>query len=160
VTSSLPALRSVFPGEVRDPYAELLRDTRALRKDHAQLREAWFAELASERKEDLFFELEILLKALGTFANPRKLRRPRRGRAPVVAQGLSAAPLSIVRDGLSRIVALCRALEPAKGTAPSSSSGTSRRSLPDDRAARSPCSSSPCPQTDARRKLCCSSVTR
>jgi hypothetical protein len=115
VTSSLPALRSVFPGEVRDPYAELLRDTRALRKDHAQLREAWFAELASERKEDLFFELEILLKALGTFANPRNFAGPPR-RAPVVAQDFRG-PLSIVRDGLSRIVALCRALEPAKDRA-------------------------------------------
>lgn len=56
---------------VRDPYADLLRDTRGLRKEQAAAREAWFAGLAWDRKEESLFELEMLLKGLVCFANPR-----------------------------------------------------------------------------------------
>ena len=49
---------------VRDPYADLLRDTRGLRRDQAAARDAWYAGLAVEQKEDVLFELEMLLKGL------------------------------------------------------------------------------------------------
>src|SRR4051794_29110309 len=45
----------------RDPYADLLRDTRGLRREQAATREAWFASLPWERKEETLFELEMLM---------------------------------------------------------------------------------------------------
>ena len=60
---------SGYPG--RNAYAELLRDTRGLRREQQQAREAWFARLAADKKDETLFELEILLKGVACFANPR-----------------------------------------------------------------------------------------
>jgi hypothetical protein len=57
--------------QVQEAYADLLRDTRGLRREQAAARDAWYAALSWERKEDTLFELEILLKGLACFANPR-----------------------------------------------------------------------------------------
>lgn len=95
-----------------DVYANLLRDSRGLRREQAQAREAWLFRLPAEGKEDLLFELEILLKGLACFANPRNHPGAAR-RAPVVAQDYHGA-LVLARDAIARIVALCRALLPER----------------------------------------------
>jgi len=106
-TTSLVPPRSSLPGE-RDAYADLLRDTRGLRREHALAREAWFSLLTAERKEELLFELEILLKGLACFANPRNHPGVPR-RTPVVAQDFRE-PVALAREAMGRIIALCRTL--------------------------------------------------
>jgi hypothetical protein len=91
-----------------DAYSDLLRDTRTLRREHALLRDAWFGKLPVERKDEVLFELEILLKGLACFANPRNHPGPAR-RPPVVAQDFREH-LSLVREGLGRVAALARQL--------------------------------------------------
>jgi hypothetical protein len=92
--------------EERDAYDDLLRDTRGLRREHAQAREAWLTRLPIERKVEHLFELEILLKGLACFANPRNHPGPPR-RTPVVAQDFREHS-AMVREGLGRIVQTCR----------------------------------------------------
>src|SRR5450432_1698966 len=92
--------------EERDAYDELLRDTRGLRREQAQAREAWLTRLPIERKVEQLFELEILLKGLACFANPRNHPGPPR-RTPVVAQDFREHA-AIVREALGRIVQTCR----------------------------------------------------
>lgn len=55
----------------RDIYADLLSDTRGMRRDQAKGRDRWYAELKLEQKEARLFELEMLLKSFACFANPR-----------------------------------------------------------------------------------------
>jgi hypothetical protein len=81
-----------------------------LRREQAQARETWFFNLRADRKEDLLFELEILLKGLACFANPRNHPGPVR-RAPVIAQDYREA-LILARDGMARVITLCRVLLP------------------------------------------------
>lgn len=95
-----------------DAYAELLSQTRGLRREQQQAREAWYAALDVERKEDLLFELEILLKGIACFSNPRNHPGPPR-RAPVVAIDF-AGHLTFWRDGMARVVGLARHLLGAK----------------------------------------------
>jgi hypothetical protein len=104
------ALRSLNPE--RDAYTDLLRDTRGLLREQAQAREAWLLQLPAERKEETLFELEVLLKGLACFGNPRNHPGPTR-RAPVVAQDFRES-LVLARDAMVRIVALCRGLLPEK----------------------------------------------
>ncbi|WP_146648063.1 hypothetical protein [Labilithrix luteola] len=97
---------SIPPGA--DAYADLLRDTRGLRREQAQAREQWLAKLPADRRDDVLFELEILLKGLACFANPRNHPGPPR-RTAVVAQDFREN-LVLARDGMHRIVQLCRNL--------------------------------------------------
>ncbi len=92
----------------RDVYDDLLRDTRGLRREHAAAREGWLARLPLERKVDLLFELEILLKGLACFANPRNHPGPPR-KAPIVAQDFREHT-ALAREALGRIVQTCRTL--------------------------------------------------
>jgi hypothetical protein len=92
----------------RDPYADLLRDTRGLRREQAAARDAWFASLDWERKEETLFELEMLMKGLVCFANPRNHPGPAR-KAPVVALDFREE-LVVARQCIARIIALCRLL--------------------------------------------------
>lgn len=94
--------------EERDVYDDLLRDTRGLRREHALAREAWLAKLPLDRKVDHLFELEILLKGLACFANPRNHPGPPR-KTPVVAQDFREHA-ALVREALGRIVNTCRLL--------------------------------------------------
>ncbi len=94
--------------EERDVYDDLLRDTRGLRREHEQAREAWLEGLSVERKIEHLFELEILLKGLACFASPRNHPGPTR-RGPIVGQDFREHA-SLVREVLGRIVQLCRVL--------------------------------------------------
>ncbi len=103
---SVASPRSLAPDQ--DAYADLLRDTRGLRREQSQAREAWFSRLPTELKEDLLFELEITLKGLACFANPRNHPGPPR-RTPVVAQDYREQ-LVLAREAITRIAQLCRQL--------------------------------------------------
>ncbi len=94
--------------EERDVYDDLLRDSRGLRREHAVAREAWLSGLSLERKVEHLFELEILLKGLACFANPRNHPGPPR-KTPVVAQDFREH-MALVREGLGRIVQTSRML--------------------------------------------------
>lgn len=92
----------------RDVYANLLRDTRALRRDQSTLRDGWYASLAWDKKEDTLFELEMLLKGVTCFGNPHNHPGTRRA-ASAVAHDYTEE-LRIVRDAITRINALVRTL--------------------------------------------------
>jgi len=97
---------SVVPGG--DPYSDLLARTRGMRKDQRAQRDTWFHSLGIEHKDDVLFELEVLLKSSACFANPRNHPgHPRR--APVVAQDFRAATL-LFRDGMQHALGLVRQL--------------------------------------------------
>jgi hypothetical protein len=100
------AIVGIDRAEERDAYDDLLRDTRGLRREQAQAREAWLARVPIERKVEHLFELEILLKGLACFANPRNHPGPPR-RTPVVAQDFREHA-TMVREALGRIVQTCR----------------------------------------------------
>lgn len=89
-------------------YDDLLRDTRGLRREHAQAREAWLAKLPIPGKEGWLFELEILLKGLACFSNPRNHPGAAR-KTPVVAQDFREQ-LVVAREALARALALSRTL--------------------------------------------------
>jgi hypothetical protein len=109
---SIPIVRegSRDPGHAAsgDGYADLLLETRGLHREQQQAREAWFAALPLDHKEELLFELEILLKGLACFSNPRNHPGPPR-RAPVVAIDFGHH-LTYWRDGVARVVYLARLL--------------------------------------------------
>lgn len=92
----------------RDVYANLLRDTRGLRRDQAKARDAWYAGLSWERKEETLFELEMIFKGFACFGNPRNHPGPTRS-TPAVARDFREE-LRIVRDGLRQAVELVRGL--------------------------------------------------
>ncbi len=100
--------RSLPPLPGGDAYAELLRDTRGLRREQALAREQWLARIDSARREDTLFELEVLLKGLACFANPRNHAGPPR-RTAIVAQDYRES-LVLARDAMHRIIHLCRQL--------------------------------------------------
>jgi len=103
------APRSIPPqGAGADAYSDLLRDTRGLRREQSHARDQWIAGLPEGRRDEALFELEVLLKGLACFANPRNHPGPPR-RGPIVAQEYREA-LVLARDGMQRVVALCRLL--------------------------------------------------
>ncbi len=89
-------------------YAELLRNTRGLRREQQQARETWFASLNTDRKDEILFELEILLKGIACFANPRN-HPGAAGRRTFVSLDFRDH-LRETRDAMSRIVQLSRSL--------------------------------------------------
>ncbi len=110
---ALPDTRTSGPDDpaappAREGYRTLLTGSRDMRRDHAIARDAWFSSLAVERKGELLFELEVLLKGLACFANPRNHPGPPR-RGAIVAVDF-AIPLDIARDGIARANVLTRTL--------------------------------------------------
>jgi hypothetical protein len=105
---SIAPSRSVPPPMGADAYADLLRDTRGLRREQSAAREQWLSKLEGPRREDTLFELEVLLKGVACFANPRNHAGPPR-RTAIVAQDYREA-LVLARDAMHRIVYLCRHL--------------------------------------------------
>ncbi|HSU41468.1 MAG TPA: hypothetical protein VLJ38_17945, partial [Polyangiaceae bacterium] len=95
-------------GGSNDAYADLLSGTRRLQLEQRAAREAWLAALALEGKDDLLFELEVLLKAAACFSNPRNHPGPPR-RSAIVAHDFRPA-LQVFHDGLERAVSLARQL--------------------------------------------------
>lgn len=105
-----PAARveTITARRVRDPYADLLRDTRGMRREQAAARDAWFAALALDRKEDVLFEFETLLKGVVAWSNPRN--HPRRAGTPRAADREFLPHLLVTRAVVARALALCNQL--------------------------------------------------
>ena len=97
---------SVLPPEVG--VDELLSRTRSLQKEQRTARDQWFQSLELDDKNDVLFELEVLLKATACFANPRNHPGPPR-RVSIVAQDFRQAT-SLFRDGIQRAITLARYL--------------------------------------------------
>jgi hypothetical protein len=93
----------------RDVYANLLQDTRGLRREQAIARETWFAELELDGKEQCLFELEMLLKGIVCFGNPRNHPRLQPRKFNPVSHDF-VRELHILRDALERSILLCRQL--------------------------------------------------
>ena len=106
MSSDIPTFPRGPSYPARNAYARLLRDTRGLRREQQQAREAWFARIASDKKEDTLFELEILLKGIACFANPRN--HPGSGRRQSVVSHDFREHLHHTKDGMGRIVILTR----------------------------------------------------
>jgi hypothetical protein len=106
--SDVGARRSLPSISAGDAYSELLVRTRGLAREQRAARDEWFRDLALDAKDELLFELEVLLKATACFANPRNHPGPPRQRA-VVAHDFRAAT-TILRDGMDRALTLVRAL--------------------------------------------------
>src|SRR5262245_12400559 len=92
----------------RDVYANLLRDTRGLRREQANARDGWFAGMPWERKEETRFELEMVLKGIACFGNPRNHPGPPSAKS-TVAQDYHEE-LRIQRDSFQRVIALTKQL--------------------------------------------------
>lgn len=87
-------------------YAELLRESRGLKRELHEARSAWYAKLADQQKEDALFELEILLKGLACFANPRN--HPGGGKRQTLVGHDFRTQLEHACDGMARSVQLAR----------------------------------------------------
>lgn len=92
----------------RNAYAELLRDTRGMKREQQQARDSWFAGLTADHKDETLFELEVLLKGIACFANPRN--HPGTGLRRTFVSLDFRDHLHQSRDGVLRIVQLARAL--------------------------------------------------
>ncbi len=106
-----PSADAAAPGRTkpqRNAYAELLRDTRGMRREQQQARDAWFVKLAADKKEENLFELEILLKGLACFANPRN--HPGSGRRQTIVSLDFREHVGHVRDGMTRVTQLARTM--------------------------------------------------
>lgn len=106
--SDIPNPPQASSPQVPNAYADLLRDTRGLRREQQQAREAWFARLAEVRKEETLFELEILLKGIACFANPKN--HPGGASPRAVVSHDFREHLGHARDGMARVVQLARSL--------------------------------------------------
>lgn len=92
----------------RDIYANLLRDSRGLRRDQSSAREGWYESLPWEGKERSLFELEMLLKGIACFGNARNHPGDRTVTAAVAHD--FAEELRILRDGIAQVNNLVRGL--------------------------------------------------
>jgi hypothetical protein len=101
-------MRDQTGAPTRDAHAELLRDSRRLAPERAAARERWLAALPEAHAADTLFELEMLLKGLVCFGNPRNQPGPPARSVPPDHDYHEA--LRIVRDALERCLALSRAL--------------------------------------------------
>ncbi|MBW2464175.1 MAG: hypothetical protein JRH11_21180 [Deltaproteobacteria bacterium] len=99
---------TVGGGELRDVYANLLHDTRGMRPEQATAREAWFTSLPWESKEEDLFELEMLLKGIACFGNPRNHLGAAR---PVAETGQDfSSDLQLIRKTSERTITVVRSL--------------------------------------------------
>lgn len=93
------------PGE---QYISLIRECRALSHERSDRREEWFASLENEEKEEILFELEMLLKGLVCFGDPRNHPGPRQ-RGPVETRTYHQE-VQVVHAACERIVNICHQL--------------------------------------------------
>lgn len=92
----------------RDVYANLLRESRGLDQAHATQREEWFAALPWPDKEQVLFELEVLLKGMVCFGNFQN--HPGEPTSNTLAAQDFRGELRILRDALDQSIRLIRRL--------------------------------------------------
>jgi hypothetical protein len=105
----LSALAASVPPARRDYYTEFIEGSRWLRKEQADARTAWFAELKWEHKERTLFRFEMLLKGLVCFGNPANHPGTVRRDEPIVARDF-AREMEAVRAAVRSVVEIGRAL--------------------------------------------------
>ncbi|MEO0321790.1 MAG: hypothetical protein AAF447_02455 [Myxococcota bacterium] len=92
----------------RDVYANLLRDTRGLRREQARSRDGWYEALPWDQKEASLFELEMLLKGFACFGNARNHPGPPSAETPIGHD--FHAELLMVRDAIAQAIVRVREL--------------------------------------------------
>lgn len=102
----MPPQDRLEPNVSGGAYDDLLRSSRRLGAEEQRAREAFFARLPPD-KRDAVFELEVLLKGVACFSNPRNHPGQSR-RVPIVAVDFHE-PLAILTGGIRRISQLARA---------------------------------------------------
>lgn len=96
-----------LPSE-RDVYANLLRDSRGLRRDESSARDGWYATLPWEKKEQTLFELEMLLKGVACFGNRRN--HPGSAQLTTAVAHDFQPEMRVLRHGMAQINTLVRSL--------------------------------------------------
>ena len=105
----MSALVESMPPARRDYYNEFIEGSRWLRKEQADARSSWFAELRWEHKERTLFRFEMLLKGLVCFGNPANQPGKARREEPIVARDFSRE-MEAARAAVRSVVELGRAL--------------------------------------------------
>ncbi len=91
-----------------DHYIGLMRDSRGLSPSQIELRELWFNALEISNKEDVLFELEMLLKGVVCLGSPRN--HPGKGRLEGLDKRHFHRELSVLQHSFERIVEVCEQL--------------------------------------------------
>ncbi|NMB76590.1 MAG: hypothetical protein GYA21_15860 [Myxococcales bacterium] len=92
---------------LRDFFLELARDSEMQQRDLRRFRESWFRALPLKRKEEVLFELEMYLRAIGCFFNLHNQPTQREG--PAITRDFSEE-LRVLRTALERAAVLARLL--------------------------------------------------
>lgn len=92
---------------LRDFFLELARDSEMQQRDLRRFRESWFRALPLKRKEEVLFELEMYLRAIGCFFNLHNQPAQREG--PAITRDFSEE-LRVLRIALDRAAVLARLL--------------------------------------------------
>lgn len=95
-------------GRPRDLYARLMRETQAPRAELLAERERWLRGVPVEGREELLFELEVLLRGVERYFNLHHLAHGARSQ-PLVTRDFREE-LADVRDALTRAIQLARQL--------------------------------------------------
>ncbi len=91
----------------KDFFFELMKDSQRLRAGYLQERERWLGSVATDGREELLFELEMMLRGIERYFNLHNL--PLDDTGPVVARDFSEE-MRCVRDAANRCAALARQL--------------------------------------------------
>jgi hypothetical protein len=101
---------STEPDTHGDHYIELMRDSRGLSASRNEAREQWYNALEQPTKEEILFELELLLKGVVCFGNLQNHPGPRR-REPEESRQFHEE-LRVAQLAFERIAALAEQLVP------------------------------------------------
>ena len=100
-------MKTPRPQFAKDFFFELMKDSQRLRAGYLAERERWLAAVSIDGREELLFELEMLLRGVERYFNLHNL--PIEEQAPVVARDFTEE-LKCVRDAVSRCSQLARRL--------------------------------------------------
>lgn len=100
-------MKSIHATFAQDFFFELMKDSQRLRAGYLAERERWLASVAVDGREELLFQMEMLLRGIERYFNLHNLPLDERG--PVVANDFTEE-LKSVRDAVNRCATLARAL--------------------------------------------------
>jgi hypothetical protein len=100
-------MKSSRPQFANDFFFELMKDSQRLRAGYLAERERWLSAVAIDGREELLFELEMLLRGIERYFNLHNL--PLEEQGPVVARDFTEE-LKCTRDAVNRCALLARRL--------------------------------------------------
>ncbi len=100
-------MKAARPQFAKDFFFELMKDSQRLRASYLAERERWLSTVAIDGREELLFELEMMLRGIERYFNLHNL--PLEEQAPVVARDFTEE-LKCVRDAANRCAVLSRRL--------------------------------------------------